>query len=163
MYENIGGKLKGLAKVICIIGMVLSCISGLLVIVGTADSYMAAEGVLYGLLTAGLGSLISWLSNMAIYGFGHLIEKQEETADAAEEIADILRRNLRNGSFGSIAAPQTPSASFSTATNSQERIPAWKRVEMEAEKAEAAQCFCRHCGETLTKDAVFCPKCGGHR
>ena len=69
MYDNISGKIKGLAKGIFIFLSVVS------VIVGLTLMCISEDLILYGLLCAVLGSLFSWVSSWVLYGFGELIEK----------------------------------------------------------------------------------------
>lgn len=75
MYSNIGAKIKVLAKIICIIGIVVSVISGFGIIIVSSISYNPGLSVFGGLLVIILGTLFSWLSTFFIYGFGELIEK----------------------------------------------------------------------------------------
>lgn len=75
MFDNVSGKLKSVAKVVCVVGIIVSLISGI--------SYMVAEefwdfGYSYffaGCLKAVVGSVLSWVLSLFIYGFGELIEK----------------------------------------------------------------------------------------
>lgn len=69
MFENIGGKIKTLATVITIIGIVGSVIFGLIIL---------ARDFLLGLLIIIVGSLASWIGSFFAYGFGQLIENTEE-------------------------------------------------------------------------------------
>lgn len=78
MYSNIGGKIKVLAKIICIIGIIVSVISGLGIIIVSSIGYNPGLSVFGGLLVIVLGVLFSWLSTFFIYGFGELIEKVTE-------------------------------------------------------------------------------------
>ena len=68
MYDNIGGKLKLLAKIIFYIQAIGSAIGGLAIM--AIDEYM----VVYGLLIFFLGPLFAWISSWFLYGFGELIE-----------------------------------------------------------------------------------------
>ena len=72
MFENVGNKIKILAKTITIIGIIGSIIGGI--------SLMASELILEGLLVIVGGSLFSWVGSFVLYGFGHLIETAEEIA-----------------------------------------------------------------------------------
>jgi hypothetical protein len=74
LYNNIGAKIMGLAKVICWIGIGLSVIGGIITMTG------GGWGVLLGLLSIAIGSLVAWISSLAVYGFGELIEKVSEIA-----------------------------------------------------------------------------------
>ena len=77
MFENIGEKIKTLATVISILGIGISCICGLVLI---GQKFVA------GILVAGIGSLISWISSFALYGFGELIETNHEINDAMKTL-----------------------------------------------------------------------------
>jgi len=73
LYTNIGGKIKGLAKVICWIGIVASVIAGIAMMVSMSQ-LNGGLGVLLGLVYMVVGALVSWISSLALYGFGELIE-----------------------------------------------------------------------------------------
>ncbi|MDR1328063.1 MAG: SHOCT domain-containing protein [Oscillospiraceae bacterium] len=93
MYNNIGEKIKGLAKVIAWIGIIVSVIAGLILIVEGSDSYYGG-GILIsvGIVVVVVGTLVSWIASWFMYGFGELIEKTAEIA-----------RNTAKGAFsGSI-------------------------------------------------------------
>lgn len=81
MWNNIGHKIKVLAKVICWIGIILSVLIGILAI-GTGGalraygySYNTGSNILTGILIIVLGALGSWLGSLTLYGFGELIER----------------------------------------------------------------------------------------
>ena len=69
MYDNIGNKIKILAQIICVFGVVASVILGLVICFRTNE--FNEIGLLYILI----GSISSWISSFIIYGFGELIEK----------------------------------------------------------------------------------------
>ena len=73
MFNNIGRKIKTLAKVITGIGITASIIYGA-VVVRLSNSPIF---IMQGLIIMIVGSLISWLSSMALYGFGQLIENTD--------------------------------------------------------------------------------------
>lgn len=75
MFENIGGKIKTLAKVFCALGIVASVISGVLLF--TYDFFI-------GIITLLLGSVGAWISSFCLYGFGELIEKVTNIAEHCE-------------------------------------------------------------------------------
>ena len=77
MFDNIGGKLKGLAKVICWLGIIVTAISGLLVMVN--------GNILEGILAIVVGCLFSWIGSWALYGFGQLIENTDRMTSALEK------------------------------------------------------------------------------
>ena len=77
MFDNIGGKIKGLAKVLFWLETIAAAIVGL----GLVDG---SEGL--SLLFALVGVLVAWISAWFLYGFGEIIDK----------LCDI-ERNTRGG------------------------------------------------------------------
>ena len=69
MYDDIGKKIKGLAKGIFIAEAVASFIGGVALIAIDDDL------VLYGLLAMFIGPLVAWVSSWLLYGFGELVDK----------------------------------------------------------------------------------------
>ena len=66
MYDNIGEKIKVLAKVVFIVGAIAAVIAGIA---------LMRSNVPIGLLVIVLGSIIALISSWLIYGFGELIDK----------------------------------------------------------------------------------------
>ena len=65
MYDNIGGKIKGLARAIFFIEAIGSIITGI------------ALGVEYEFcfIICLIGPLVAWISSWLLYGFGELVDK----------------------------------------------------------------------------------------
>ncbi len=76
MFDDIAYKIKMTAKVVCIVGIVLSCLTGFIMlglsIVNDEFGLFAA-----GLILAGVGSLASWVGSFTLYGFGQLIDNTD--------------------------------------------------------------------------------------
>lgn len=72
LFSNIGGKIKTLAKVICLVGMVISLIQAVRVL---NMGYEYQNTAFASLLTLGLGCLFSWIGSFFTYGFGELIDR----------------------------------------------------------------------------------------
>lgn len=66
MFDNIGSKVKTMAKVFCGIGIGSSIILGI-VSIFTSNFFV-------GLLIAALGSFVSWISTLALYAIGEASE-----------------------------------------------------------------------------------------
>ncbi|MBR3099576.1 MAG: hypothetical protein IKH18_08420 [Clostridia bacterium] len=82
MFDNIGAKIMKLAKILCWIGIILSIISGIIIIAGGASNsraygYDGGSAALTGILTIVLGCLASWIGSFFTYGFGQLIENTD--------------------------------------------------------------------------------------
>lgn len=92
MFTNINGKVKGLAKVICVLGIVASVISGISIMAGGSmmssySGYGSNTGVLIliGLLVIVLGSVCSWAGSLALYAFGEMGENVEAIRRKTEQ------------------------------------------------------------------------------
>lgn len=75
MYDSVGGKIKGYVVVMTTIGIVASVIGGLCLL---------GESVGIALLIMTVGSLVSWISGLAFYGFGQAIENSESLCELVE-------------------------------------------------------------------------------
>jgi hypothetical protein len=98
VYENIGAKIKGLAKVIAWIGIIGSVITGIIYIVMGINSYYgggAQIGIGIGVMIG--GALSSWISSWFTYGFGELIEKTAETARNTEKLISYSSLTAKTG------------------------------------------------------------------
>lgn len=81
MFNNIGGKIKGLASFICWLGIIGSVLGGIVLMM------MGDElGIILGIVVALVGSLISWIGSFLLYGFGQLIYN-----------SDVIARNTQGG------------------------------------------------------------------
>ncbi len=76
MFANIAYKIKMTAKIICVIGIGLSCIIGFsMLLIGVAEE----EYWLFfaGMFWAVVGSISSWVGSFTLYGFGQLIDNTD--------------------------------------------------------------------------------------
>ena len=74
MYDNIGGKIKGLAKAVFIVEAIAAVIAGIALLAIDDDL------ILFGVLTLILGPAVAWVSSWLLYGFGELIDRVSEIA-----------------------------------------------------------------------------------
>ena len=115
MFDNIGGKLKGLAKVVAVLGIIGSIIYGIVLIaqgnkVSSYSSYLGSTGSAIsgiGWVVMIVGSLVSWISSWGLYAFGELVENSETIANWTRKnnIRDIqtnmiLQSNSNGGNVG---------------------------------------------------------------
>lgn len=85
MFSNIGEKLKGLATVITVVGIVVGII--VFFVNATMDEDMVFPGLLLG---AGI-ALASWVSSFALYGFGALITSTQNTERLTREMLKEIK------------------------------------------------------------------------
>ena len=79
MFNNIGGKIKGLAKVLCWVGIIVSVLVGILLIASPSggsgySGFTDSATIVLGILTIIVGSISSWVGSFVLYGFGELVE-----------------------------------------------------------------------------------------
>lgn len=75
MFDNIGGKIQVLAKIICWIGIIACIIVGIIIIVNaTQYRYTRTDEVFIGIVVIIGGSIFSWIGSFVLYGFGELVE-----------------------------------------------------------------------------------------
>lgn len=83
MFNNPGGKIQGLAKVLFVLGVIGYSIGGIILIVmgiQASNSYYDDMAWMYyvgGVLAIGVGVLISWLGVLFMFAFGNLVENVE--------------------------------------------------------------------------------------
>mgnify|MGYP006911755396 FL=1 len=103
MYSNISLKIKSLAKVLCTIGIIISCLAGFLLIVMGILAPRNSPCLIIGLPVAGVGSLFSWLSNFLLYGFGQLIENTNvirRYCELQHSVSTDASENTDSGAIG---------------------------------------------------------------
>lgn len=196
MFRNPGGKIKSYAKVLFWVGAVISIIIGVIEIgssfVAAAYSYQGSFGtillgILGGVLTVAIGTLISWLAVLTLYAFGTLVENSDElvrlnggipsgdkTAEKIE-VPEKMHQTLHNIQTEPVvkAAPEKqaeepveevkeePAAEVVDAPV-EETEPAVEETPAQEDTAvtEVNDKVCPNCGEHAEKDAHFCRKCG---
>ena len=84
MFDNIGSKIKTLAKVCCVIEIIGCVIGGITCI--SIDEALAGIGIA---LILG-GSLLSYVGSFALYGFGQLVDNSDIIAERYKQ--EIIRK-----------------------------------------------------------------------
>ena len=141
MFDNIGDKLKSVAILECVLGILASLIGGIAMMVGGA--------VLIGILTIVLGALLSWLSSLGLYGFGQLIEN-----------SDTLVAML--GSNAGAAASNASMLHQAAAEAEKKESPNWQCTCGAKNPVTVSYCLsCRRSREEAVK-TIKCPSCGAN-
>lgn len=144
MFDNIGGKIKGLAMMFCWIG-ILSCI-----FVGIAIILIDENLVPVGLIVALAGSFFSWTGSFLLYGFGQLVEN-------SDIIAHQSQTSVTLGKSHSVEAKKKVSE------ESTGKIP----QKLDVPKTEFTEIQCPNCREILSfpkamispNETLVCPFC----
>ena len=86
MFNNIEKKIKGLAKVLFIVGMLVSILLGII--------FIATDMVVVGSVLIFVGLPLSLISSWLIYGFGELIENTG--VDGNYKNSNTMNSTVRN-------------------------------------------------------------------
>ena len=138
MFDNIGGKIKGLALNICWLGIIASLVDGIRII-SIEDSWG------YGIVIAIVGSVLSWISSFFMYGFGELIEGVMTLNEKMDGQASTLTSMDNNIYFQS------------ERIKSIEKQLSGLQTENNPDNSEKVN-KCKHCGCVAPTDV--CPLCG---
>lgn len=138
MFENIGGKIKGLAKVTCWIGIVASVILGIILIAADEDL------VLTGIITAAIGAVASWVSSFVLYGFGQLVEN-------SDRVVYYAHKSVHPSHTGQ--STQTTGYSLSEMAKNREQ----------GTTKSTGGWYCQACGTKNDTHALLCKDCGKYR
>ncbi len=78
MFNNIGGKIKGLARVFCAIGIILALVGGISNIAIGAGMRNGGERLIaFGIAILVVGVILAWVGSFLLYGFGQLVENSD--------------------------------------------------------------------------------------
>ena len=137
MFNNIGEKLKSVARIITVFGIIVSIIAGILT--------LKNNGI--GIVIALLGSLVSWMSSLALYGFGQLIENSDRMV--------AMQKQLLQMSGVSASDPFAANKRASTPPKPVDNVLS-RSISHENPTQERRRCI--YCGEILKSDV--CEMCG---
>lgn len=136
MYENIGGKIKGLAQSIFIIETIGAIVTGIILLL--------LNRIFLGLLVLFSGPIIAWVSSWLMYGFGQLIDNSDMLVTfLGKQLDQNESKNDSDKNFKDIANEKT-SQSMKTFRTSQSNISTnIKRCPLCGEKVTSKTCnFC---------------------
>lgn len=146
MFDNIGGKIKVLAVVVTIIGCIVSFVFGIILFV---------EGeVGMGFLVIIMGGLLSWVSSFVLYGFGELIESNQDIQKTNKDIYLHLKSN--NDSTTEEKSVQETNQPIDRTRNSY----LWDLLKNSPAPVEKKKSYCPDCGKERNDYDTMCNFCG---
>lgn len=113
MFNNIGKKIKGLAKFLFWVVVIAAIIGGFLVILqGIGNSHSSSGekigAVIGGLLVIGLGIVFAWLQNFLLYGYGELIDCSQKMLRILEDNNKNSNNNMYSNNYAKTTVVQQP-------------------------------------------------------
>lgn len=143
LYGNIGGKIKGMAKVFFIVESIITILAGVALLISAIDSYNSEERFLLGFFFLALGPVIAWISSWLLYAFGELVEKTRANENNTRQILSVLQSSSDTAHQKNVFA-ETISQTASV-KNSQESFSLKNMTQCE-------------CGKLFY--GIYCPVCG---
>ena len=95
MYKNVGKKIKALAKIVCIIGIVLTVVCALIIIVlsfDAGDTELYFTGVIYLIIAP----ILWYIGSLTTYGFGELIDKVCDIERNTRKEEGVYKETIQN-------------------------------------------------------------------
>lgn len=152
MFDNIGGKIKGLALVICLIGIIASVIFGI----------VSSDKMIIVVATIIIGSAASWVGSFVLYGFGELVEN---SAIIAESINALSKRN-KKGNKNEEKKPKLKYSEFQhpDAKADNNSVKSYEKCMICGKPHDKNEMYSDNNGKFICKDCFddmwICPKCG---
>ena len=162
MFENIGGKIKGLAVVVCWAGIVTSVICA--IVLWCANSYRNPTiGMGIGVLVGGV--LGSWIGSFFTYGFGEMIENSEKTVRNQERILARLESLQEDARAFKVERPAAEPVKIhrTEGANTVEPVAQEQTIMRRNRVAQAEMWMCDECGAYVFRTHTTCPQCGKAR
>ncbi len=156
MFDNIGKKIKTLAKTICYIG-IAACIIAAIAIFAIASDMMYGAETLMGIGFAVLivGPLVFWIGSFSLYGFGELIDNSQEIK---EKLCGTEKQKQKNVVNQETANDYKESLEFSPKKKNENCLKV-SVPEIVSEEMQEGMKQCPSCGRVLPSDQAVC-KCG---
>lgn len=154
MFNNIGERLKTLAKVFAVLGIIGSVISGIVLM--SLSEYLIGAG----LTTMISGSLVSWISSWGMYAMG----------DTNAKVTEMYNRSFQNAAQNNNNSYIT-GAYFGNASNASSKPTHLFRCDKCGTMISDYPCVncgyrpketvkCPNCGIDVLADEAFCSECG---
>ena len=173
MFDNIGGKIKGLAKFICWVGIIASVILGIVLISNASSGwgeykYTNSEMVVEGIICIVGGSILSWVGSFAMYGFGELVENSSELVKMKKDEARLEKssREAAREQPSPSGLQSTPSPNRWTCPHCGKSNPITTSVCLcgtDRPSQRKVDWNCSYCGTTNRYYDEFCNNCGRHK
>lgn len=148
MFDNIGGKMKGIASTAFLLGAIGACALG----VAIKAAFRGKEGILVGLIIAGLGVALAYFNSIRLYAYGQLVENTDIAVGQLREIRGQIGKEIE-------------SATFQEAKSGAVEVKATDRQDKTAAHTHGSQPMegmvtCPVCGCVQRSDRRICWKCG---
>lgn len=162
MFDNIGGKIKSLATIICVVGMVASLIAAI-GLWEQHDQYNSLTRTYSNTIWDGIcvllgGCIGSWTGCFCLYGFGELIDETTLTRQINQQI--LQRLSASEDKTGRSAEPvRDVPVAFSNERRSEGAI----RAHSLSTGSSTGGWICKKCGTRNGTGDISCKDCGAYK
>ena len=148
MFNNVGGKCKALAYIVCWLGIIGFVILGIATIASghrlNNDYYTRGTGgsvIVTGWVYLLVGPLASWLSSLSLYAIGEAAENSQTATYLAQKMLEDKEKERKS-------APVVSSDSSYASRSSSSSAKEW---------------YCSKCGNNNAGGTYVCIRCGTRR
>ena len=152
MFDNIGGKIKTLATVVCVIGIGASIIAAI-ALWAQNDRYTPTIALGFGVLIG--GCLASWIGSFFTYGFGELIEETTRNREINYQILLKLDKEVGSERQSPATVRDVPVAFANSSRQS--------RVAPINSTVTSGGWTCKKCGTRNRTSDISCKDCGTYK
>ena len=148
-YDNIGGKIKGVAVFTFVLGAIVMVLAGI--------SLMLLEVTLLGILLIFIGPVFAWISSWLMYGFGQRIENSDISASqykCKDEKHEENEEEKKNSGENAIKNPEAVQELLENPD-----IPSDEFIDVTCPNCKAELAYTK---EYLEQGNVVCPMCDAH-
>ena len=163
MFDNIGGKIKALATVLCVIGMIVSLVFAI-VLWSQNNEYNYVTRAYSNTISIGFGVLVggcvaSWVGSFFMYGFGELIDETTLNRQINQQILQRLDRAKTEENSSSTLVRDVPVAF----ANSTQRATRLGDVAPVRSGVTSDGWTCKKCGTRNRVSDISCKDCGAYK
>ena len=160
IYNNIGNKIKILAKFIFIIESIITVILGIYLIAVADDNQDSLRAV--GIFTILLGPIIAWISSWLLYAFGQLVDDTQEirnTSSKTHYYSDEVKstQNVISTTKETAILPETTETKTTPTPPEIKDIPEGNKYYIDTKKDKLV---CLKCGFEQPTNRNVCWQCG---
>lgn len=166
LYENIGGRIKTLAKAFFVIDVVVSIIAGLvLFFMGATEPEYFGYLILLAPVATVVGCVAAFLMSCPMYAFGELVETSAKNEKNTAQMLELMKEKDKKSAPTTPTAANTQTSSVQNSDPQPERQPTVPKADSRGKNAVAEavsdeKIRCSECGFEQPKNRKLCWHCG---
>lgn len=158
MFDNIGKKIKSVAKIFFVLGVILSVFYGItMLLIGLLEFDSFGYLIFIAPILSVLGCVLSWMSVIVLYGFGELVDT---VCGEKQENINVIKKTVPKNPTANMVLCEICGADISSnktvchVCGNKIKKDIFKTVS--SEKSD----LCEKCGANISADVSNCHVCG---